>query len=139
MCRPAHSCKDTGGQGVDWTGAVLVAISGRRDRVRVRPSMRRGGAGRAHPLPEHRQAHDAVPDDDDGVVEVAVLDGVEQVGDAEREDDDTDHLHHRQQPVQPVVGVVCTHEPRVVDPLSDDAEAREAERSDARRDVPVRE
>lgn len=56
----------------------------------------------------------------------------------EREDDDTDHLHHRQQPVQPVVGVVGTREPRVVDPRPDDAEARETQRSDARRDVPVR-
>ncbi|AIF41764.1 hypothetical protein HX89_13510 [Dermacoccus nishinomiyaensis] len=65
------------------------------------------------------------------------FDGRHERGD--REDDDTDHLHHRQQPVQPVVGVVGTREPRVVDPRPDDAEARETRRSDARRDVPVRE
>jgi len=45
--------KDTEGQGIDWTGAVLVAISGRRVRVLVgvlHPQLRCGAAPSPQPL-----------------------------------------------------------------------------------------
>ena len=45
--------KDTEGQGIDWTGAVLVAISGRRVRVLVgviHPQLRCGAAPTPQPL-----------------------------------------------------------------------------------------
>ena len=66
---------------------------------------------------------------------VAVVDGREQRGQPERDDQHADHLHHRHQPEDPVVGVVGGGEPGEVDPRPDDREHREAEADEARRDV----
>ena len=98
---------------------------------RDRPAVLGVAAIGAHPLAQHRAPHDDVPDDDDRVVEVPFLDRIEGPRDAEGENDDADHLHHREQTVEPVVRVVRTREPGVVDPGPDDAEAREGERPTA--------
>ena len=50
----------------------------------------------------------------------------------EREDDDADHLQHRHQAVDPVVGVVGRREPAEVDPRPADGERREGERGQPR-------
>ena len=95
-----------------------------------------GGAPRrilprgAPPLEDHRHAHHHVAGDHHRVVDrVALVDGLEHVGQAERQDDHADHLEHRQQPVDPVVGVVGRGEPGEVDPRPGDRERaqREAE------------
>ena len=85
-------------------------------------------AGRPHPLEDHREPHHDVAQDHHPVVEhLALLERGEHVGQAEREDQHPDHLHHRGQPVDPVVGVEGRGEPGEVDPGPRHREGREAE------------
>jgi hypothetical protein len=56
-------------------------------------------------------------------------------GQPEGEDDDADHLQHRQQAVDPVVRVVRRGEPAEVDPRPADGECREGESSQTGTDV----
>jgi hypothetical protein len=55
---------------------------------------------------------------------------------AEGDDQHADHLHHRQEPVAPVVHVVRRREPREVDPGPRDGEARVEKAADPGADVP---
>ena len=65
------------------------------------------------------------------------VDRLEHRRQPEREHEDADHLHHRQQAVDPVVGVVGRGEPRVLDPCPDDGEHGEAEPDRAGPPVPL--
>ena len=97
---------------------------------------RRVLAGGAQPLEDQRQAHDDVAGHHDPVVDrVAVVEGREHVGQAEGEDQHAQHLHHRGQPEDPVVGVVGRGEPGEVDPRPRDAERGEGEPEQRRPDV----
>ena len=94
---------------------------------------------RAQPLKHEGDAHDHVAEHHDRVVEVfAVLDGGEQAWQADRQDQHADHLHHRDDPEDPVVCVIGRREPREIDPRPADAKAREAEAEQASRVVALR-
>jgi len=67
-----------------------------------------------------------------------MVDRREHLREAQREDDHADHLHHRGQPEDPVVGVVCRREPRIVDPGPAGGEGGEREAGDAGGDVVLR-
>jgi hypothetical protein len=80
------------------------------------------------PLGDQRHAHDHVAGNHDAVVDVvALVDRRKQVGYAERQYQHPNHLEHREQPEDPVVGVVGRGEPREVDPRPADRERDEAE------------
>ena len=90
-------------------------------------------AAGAQPLEDHRHPHHDVAEHHHPVVEVVVVQQrLEHVGQAERQDDDADHLHHRGEPVDPVVGVVRRGEPGEVDPRPRHRERREREAEDPR-------
>ena len=92
----------------------------------------------AQPLEDQRQAHDDVAGHHDPVVDrVAVVQGREHVRQAEREDQHAQHLDHRGEPEDPVVGVVGRGEPGEVDPCPRDAERGEGEPEQRRPDVPL--
>ena len=96
-------------------------------------------ARRARPEEDHRHAHHDVARDHHAVVEdVAVVDRRERLLEPEREHDHAEHLHHRREAHDPVVGVVGRREPRVVDPRPGDGERREREAEDPRPDVVLR-
>jgi hypothetical protein len=91
------------------------------------------------PQEQQRYAHDHVARNDDAVVErVAVVDRRERLRQAERDHDDTEHLHHGRQPEHPIVGVVGRREPRVAQPRPAHGERCEREAADARADVVLR-
>ncbi len=80
----------------------------------------------AAPLQHHGHPHDDIADDHHPQIEViALLDGMEHRGQSECEDDHTDHLHHGQRPVEPVVGGEGRGEPGEVDPGQHDREHRQ--------------
>ena len=131
---PAHSTRVSRPTNTNVTAIDVFAIEqghpaglGHDDRDDVRPARlapRRVLAGGARPLEDHRHAHDDVARDHHPVVDgLALVDRLEHRRQAEREHDHPDHLHHRRQPVDPVVGVVGRGEPREVDPRPDDREA----------------
>ena len=100
------------------------------------PALRRR-AGGAQPLEQQPDAHHDVARDDHHVVDVlALVDRLEQRRQAEREDHDADHLHHRRQAVEPVVDVERGREPREVDPRPRDREGGDREAEQGRLDVP---
>ena len=90
----------------------------------------------AAPLEHHRDPHDHVAGHHHAVVDgLALVDRVEHVRQAERQHHHPDHLHHRGQAVDPVVGVVGRREPGEVDPGPGDGEGAEAEADQAGADV----
>jgi hypothetical protein len=112
---------------------------GDQDRLDVRHA-RRASVGimarGAPPLDDHRHPHDHVAGDHHAVVDrSAFVDRLEHLGQPEGEHDHADHLHHRGQAVDPVVGVVGRCEPREVDPRPVDREGGEREPEQARLDV----
>ena len=91
---------------------------------------------RSCPEEHHAEAHHDVSADHHTVVEaLAVIDRREHLLESERENDRADHLQHRQQAADPVVGVVGRGEPRVVDPRPADREGGEQEPDDRRANV----
>ena len=81
-------------------------------------------------------AHDHVARHHHAVVErAAAIDRREHLLQPERQHDDADHLHHRRQAEDPVVGVVGRREPRVVQPRPAHGERGEREPDDAGADV----
>jgi hypothetical protein len=73
--------------------------------------------GCAQPQEDHGDPHHHVAGHGDAVVDwLALVDRMEDLGEAESEDDHSDHLHHRREPERPIVGVVCRGEPGEVDP-----------------------
>ena len=95
--------------------------------------------GRAQPLEHHGDAHDHVAEHHDRIVEVfAVLDRGEHARQADRQDQHADHLHHGDDPENPVVGVIGRGEPGEIDPGPADGEARKAEADQGRRVVALR-
>ena len=60
-----------------------------------------------------------------------MLDRGEHARQADRQDQHADHLHHGDEPENPVVGVIGRGEPREIDPGPADGEAREAEADQA--------
>ena len=99
---------------------------GDQDRDDVGLARRAAGrivARRTRPLQDHRHPHHDVAGDHHAVVDgLALVDRFEHRGEAEREDHHADHLQHRGEPVDPVVGVVGRREPGEVDPRPGDRE-----------------
>ena len=88
------------------------------------------------PQEDQRHAHDHVARHHHAVVQRAAAHrSTEHRLQSERKHDDADHLHHRRQAEDPVVGVVGRREPRVVQPRPGDGERGEGEPEDARADV----
>ena len=86
----------------------------------------------AQPLEGHRHTHHDVAGNNHAVVErLTVVEGREHLGQAEGQDDDADHLHHRGETAHPVVLVVRRREPAVADPGPRDGEHRERKAEDA--------
>ena len=112
---------------------------GDADRGHVRAGRRRPLGIVARDLPpqeDQRHAHDHVARDHHAVVQrAAVIDRREHLLQPERQHDDPDHLHHRRQAEDPVVGVVGRGEPRVVQPGPAHGEGGEGEAQDAGADV----
>ncbi len=79
--------------------------------------------GGTQPEEDHGDPHHHVAGHRDAVVDrAALVDRMEDLGEAESEDDHADHLHHRREPERPVVGVVRRGEPGEVDPRPADRE-----------------
>ena len=110
---------------------------GHADRRHVRAGRRRPLAIVARDLPpqeDQRHAHDHVAGHHHAVVQrAAAIDRLEHRLQPERQHDDPDHLHHRREAEDPVVGVVGRREPRVVQPGPAHGERGEGEAQDARR------
>jgi hypothetical protein len=69
-------------------------------------------SGRTQPLEHKGHAHDHVAEHHDRIVEAfAVLDGGEHARQADRQDQHPDHLHHGDDPEDPVVGVIGRRKP----------------------------
>ena len=84
--------------------------------------------GCAQPLEHHGDAHDHIAEHHDRIVEVpAVLDRGEHARQADGQDQHTDHLHHGDEPENPVVGIIGRGEPGEIDPGPADGEACKAE------------
>lgn len=83
--------------------------------------------GDAQPLSDHPDAHDDVAQDHHTVLEVRLIERMEHLGDAERDQRHTDHLHQGDNAEEPVVGVEGRREPGEVDPRPDGREGAQQE------------
>jgi hypothetical protein len=82
---------------------------------------------RAQPLEHHGGPHDHVAEHHHRIIEVpAVLNRGEQARQAEGKDQRADHLHHRDEPEDPVIGIIGRGEPGEIDPGPADGKARKA-------------